>query len=223
VRTIAIAEDTHEGTRPRSTATGKRGFSTTRVRLRISDERTPPVASERGYLGERLPSVYQDGEFGGRFLSALVTLRDPIVGTLDALPAYFDRDLAPRDVLDLLASWLGVGVDESWKDERVRHALLLAGELAEKRGTKQGLELVLSLSFPDVPLRVEDGGKVTSSTDPDAPPEASPNAFVVYCDASLDDSKQAAIARLIEEAKPAHVNYRLRVRTPRKRGNGEST
>ena len=51
-----------------------------------------------------------------RFVGALETLLDPIVAMLDALPAHFDPDYAPRDVLDLLSAWLGVELDESWRD-----------------------------------------------------------------------------------------------------------
>jgi phage tail-like protein len=189
----------------------------------VSDEQTPPVASARGYLRAGLPTIYQEGDFGVRFVGALETLLDPIVGALDALPAYFDADLAPRDLLDLLAAWLGITVDESWPDERVRHALRLAGELGRRRGTRLGLELALRVYFPGVKLRVEDAGKVTWATDPDASPEPAPISFVVYCDTPLDEPEQAAIARVIEHAKPLHVDYRLRVRAPRRRGHGEAT
>jgi phage tail-like protein len=219
---MAIAADTREGVRPRRTTTSGRGFSTTRVRLRIADEQTPPVASSRGYLRERLPAVYQDGDFGLRFLGALETLLDPIVGTLDVLPAYFDPDLAPRDLLELLAAWFGIEVDESWPDERCRHALRLAAELGRRQGTRSGIELALSIAFPDVQFRVEDGGKVTWATDANAPLESSPRAFVVYCDVPLSVPELAAVARVIERAKPLHVGYRLRVKTPRRRPTGDA-
>ena len=42
---------------------------------------------------------------------------------------------------------------------------------------------------------------------------ASATLFVVYCDMPLAEDRQAAVARLIEQAKPAHVAYRLRVRS----------
>jgi phage tail-like protein len=221
---MATLTDMRNGTTTRSRlGTGaRRGFSTTHVRLRTTSEETPAVASARGYLREQLPAIYQEGDLGVRFLTALETLLDPIVGTLDALHAYFDVRLAPRDVLDLQASWLGLAVDESWPDERVRDALRLAGELARMRGTKLGLELALRVAFPKLPLRVEDAGRVTYSVDPDAPCEPSPNACVVYCDAPLDGATEAAVARVIEQAKPVHAGYRFRVKTSRRRGDGET-
>ena len=72
------------------------------------DARDPEVVSARGYLRNSLPAIYQDDDFGLRFVGALETLLDPIVGTLDVLDRYFHPTLAPRDVLDLLAAWLGL-------------------------------------------------------------------------------------------------------------------
>lgn len=218
---MATVEESQLETAARLSTTVKRDFSTTRIGLRVADDDTPPIASARALLRDPLPEVYRDGGFGMRFLEGLETVLDPVIGTLDALPAYFDPDLAPRDVLDLMAAWLGLTVNESWANERVRDALRLAGRLGQLRGTKQGIELVLRISFPDLPLRVEDSGKVTWSSDSDAPSAPATNAFVVYCDQTIDEAKQSEIARVIERAKPLHVNFRLRVRAPRKRAEGE--
>jgi hypothetical protein len=80
------------------------------------------------------------------------------------------------------------------------------------RGTKAGLELALELAFPGIPFRVEDKGGVTWSLDPEAEGEGPPASFVVYCDRPLPENTLAAAARLIDQAKPAHVAHRLRVR-----------
>src|SRR5688500_18952468 len=89
------------------------GFGTLMVRLASGPKETPPVASSRAYLRAGLPAVYQEGDFGMRFIGALETLLDPIVAMLDALPAHFSADHAPGDVLDLLSAWLGVELDEA--------------------------------------------------------------------------------------------------------------
>ena len=67
------------------------------------------MASTRAYLRNGLPALYQDGDFGMRFVGALEELLDPIVAILDALPSHFDPNFAPPDILDLLAAWLGRG------------------------------------------------------------------------------------------------------------------
>ena len=100
-----------------------------------------------------------------RFIGGLEELLDPIVAVLDALPAHFDPDHAPRDILSLLAAWLGVDLDESQEIRHQREMVRRAADLGRKRGTVAGMELALKLAFPDVPLRVEDQGGVRWSLD----------------------------------------------------------
>jgi phage tail-like protein len=192
------------------------GFGTLMVQLSTGSKETPPVATNRAYLRDQLPALYQDSDFGMRFIAALEGLLDPVVAVLDGMPAHFDPDYAPRDVLSLLSAWLGVGLDESQtllaQREMVRHA----AELGRRRGTVAGLQLALELSFPDLPLRVEDTGGVLWSKD-GKPVEAKPAQFFVYCDKPIAEEAQAAVARCIETVKPVHTQYRLRVKAPKKK------
>jgi phage tail-like protein len=174
----------------------------------------PSVASARRYMRGALPAIYQEGDFGMRFVGALENLLDPVVGTLDSLPAHFSGDLANRRTLSLLAAWLGVELDESWPEDRQRELVRRASELARRRGTRAGLELALQIAFPDLPLRVEDDGGVVYGTDPAGLPPAAPPRFVVYCDLPLEEP--AGLARMIEVMKPVHVQYRLRIRSQRR-------
>ena len=192
------------------------GFGTMMVRFSAGPKDTPAVASSRAYLRGGLPAVYQEGDFGMRFIGALEGLLDPIVAVLDALPAHFDPDHAPRDILALLASWLGVELDESQELKDQREMVRRAADLGRSRGTVRGLELALKLSFPEVPMRIEDQGGVRWSLD-HRPVEAPPPSFVVYCDKPVAESVQASIARCIEQHKPVGTAYRLRVKAPKKK------
>jgi phage tail-like protein len=212
-----VAEGNGSGNGEYQTFSGA-GFGTLMVRLSAGPKETPPVASSRAYLRGSLPSVYQDGDFGMRFIGALETLLDPIVGVLDALPSHFDPDHAPRDILGLMAAWLGVDLDESQELRHQREMVRRAAELGRRRGTVHGLELALELAFPGVPLRVEDQGGVRWTLDtPAKPAEAPPPSFVVYCDKPVPEETQAGIARCIEHWKPVHTTYRLRVKAPKKK------
>jgi phage tail-like protein len=192
------------------------GFGTLMVQLAAGPKDTPEVASSRAYLRGALPAVYQDGDFGMRFVGALERLLDPIVAVLDGLPAHFDPDHAPRDLLSLMAAWLGVDLDESQNLRHQREMVRRSAELGRRRGTVRGLELALKLSFPDVPLRIEDQGGVSWSLD-QSPVEAPAASFVVYCDKAIPEETQAAVARCIEQHKPIHTTYRLRVKAPKKK------
>ena len=61
------------------------------------------------------------------------------------------------------------------------------------------------------------------ATDPEALPAPDPPGFVVYCDVTVDDEQAARIVRLIEQARPVGVGYRLRVRraASKDKGGGE--
>ena len=192
------------------------GFGTLMVQLSSGSKETPPSASSRAYLRDGLPSLYADGDFGMRFVGALETLLDPIVAMLDALPEHFDPDYAPRHILNLLSAWLGVDLDESQPIAVQRDTIRRAAELGRRRGTKGGLELALELAFPGTPLRVEDDGGVYFSESSE-PLESKPAQFVVYCDKPVSEDVQAAIARCIENFKPVHTAYRLRVKAPKKK------
>jgi phage tail-like protein len=212
----ADGDDTDHGGGNGHKTFGGAGFGTLMIHMASGPKETPPVASTRAYLRNGLPSLYQDGDFGMRFVGALEELLDPIVAVLDGLPKHFDPNHAPRDILELMSAWLGVDLDESQPIAVQRDTIRRAAELGRRRGTKGGLELALSLAFPGVPLRVEDEGGVVASLNAERV-ESKPAQFVVYCDMPVSEDVQAAVARCIEQFKPVHTAYRLRVKAPRKR------
>jgi phage tail-like protein len=202
-----------------------RGFHASAARARLERdghrrEGIPSSASSRLYLRAGLPAIYQEGDFGLRFVGALETLLDPILALLDSLDSHITPELAPGDILWLLGSWLGVELDESWAEDRRRELVRSAADLARARGTRHGLELELKIAFPHLPLRVEETGGVFAATDPSKLPPVEEPGFVVYCDTPLTEPEQASVARAIEHLKPIHIGYRLRVKAPRKSGEG---
>ena len=182
----------------------------------------PATVSVRRHLRTGVPDIYrrdavarrdQPPPFAMRFLHALEEVLDPIVATLDSLPAHLDAGLAPEHALAGLATWLGVDEVESLPAAQRREAVHQAGALSRLRGTRAGLQLALSLFFPAVALRIEDHGGVVVAEDADAaPPLAGGASFDVYCDQPLPNEMQMAVARCIERWKPAHAHYKLRVR-----------
>lgn len=172
----------------------------------------PPIASRRAVLRSGMPAVYGDDGVAQRFLEALETVLDPLFALLDGLPAHFDTDVAPDDVLDLLAAWLGLELDERLTEDRRRLIVRTGCELARYLGTRDGVELALHLMFPGLPLEVEDGGRAAAATRPGDLPPAGRSELVVRCEVPLPEETKAAVATTIEAVRPAHVPYKLRVR-----------
>jgi len=190
----------------------------------LADADPPPAASARRYLREHLPAIYTDPVgadpgvegFTSRLIGSLERVLDPVVATLDCLPAQLSADTAPAPMLALMAGWLGLAEDERRSLADRRDEVRFASAIAQSRGTLPGIQLGLKTAFPSLPLRVEDGGGVTFSTDPAKEPEAGPREFVVYCDTPIPVERQAAVARAVDRLKPVNARYRLRVKSPPK-------
>ena len=187
------------------------GFAAVRPAPEQGRHPDPKPATNRRYLRDSLPTLYREQPFAMQFVSAFEEMLDPIVAVLDALPEHFAPELAPLDILELTSEWLGVKPDEEQPTAHLREFVAHAGELGRVRGTQAGIELALRLSFPDLPLRVEDEGTVAWSTD-SKPPTVAPPSFVVYCDEPIPRDLAASIVRLIDTVKPVHVPYRLRIK-----------
>ncbi|HEX4107625.1 MAG TPA: phage tail protein [Solirubrobacteraceae bacterium] len=178
----------------------------------VASTAAPASVSARRALRHELPAIYREEPFAMAFVEALEYVLDPIGTLLDCLPAHFDSELAPDYLLVAIAHWLGVDELETEPPERRRETLADAGELARRRGTRAGMELALSLFFPDLPLRVQDHGLVTVSTEDGPAPEAPAPLFDVYCDSTPPQEVQLALAQTIDRWKPASVRVRLRVK-----------
>ena len=181
----------------------------------------PAVASRREYLRSQLPAVFLAGPdpLAPPLLMALEEVLDPIVATLEALPAYLDPELAPPAGLALLGAWLGVDAEEDWSEPRRRATVRRAARLAAWRGTRGGLEEALAIAFPSLPLRVDDSGAVRWREEERGTPLEEP-VVTVHCDTPLDEPDQRALVRCINENVPAGVRAHLRV-LARRRGEGE--
>jgi phage tail-like protein len=188
------------------------GFGTMQIERVVGSEPAPGAASGPGHLRNQLPDLYRESDFAMRFLAGFELVLDPLLAMLDNLPEHFDSAYAPRDVLNLLTRWLGLEHDESRSGEERRRLLQRAPELLRRRGTRSGLELALELAFPGVPFRIEERGTVTWALEQPGDVAEEPPSFVVYCDVPLAAERLAAVVRVIDQAKPAHVSFRLRVR-----------
>ena len=174
------------------------------LRVNAGPKGTPQVASSRAYLRNGLPSLYQDGDFGMRFVGALEELLDPIVAVLDALPAHFNPNHAPRDILDLLAAWLGMDLDEAQDIRHQREMVTRAAELGRRRGTVGGLELALQLHFPELPA-ARGGQRRRVLRRPARAAAGALGQLRRVLRQGGGGDQQAAIARCIEQYKPVHA------------------
>lgn len=182
----------------------------------------PPeaISSYQRYL----PAVFQSDELIGRFLLAMETVLsgldaaqataaglgpDARVGLetlIDQVHTLFDPQTTRSEFLPWLASWVAITLRADWDETTQRDFIQRIVPLYKLRGTKAGLEAMLSL-YTREPVTVDD-----SFSDP-------PHFFQVKMTLSDRDKesvrlKQFIAQAIIDQEKPAHAFYALQIAVP---------
>jgi phage tail-like protein len=163
-------------------------------------------------LGESLPAIYAGNDFAQRWCQALDEVLAPVLATLDCLPAYLDPAIAPPDMVEWLADWVGVTLVPGITDKRRRQLVSEAARLYCWRGTLRGIRDIIELSTGQAPEFTESGA-CAWSRDPGAALPGFPEPVLIIrlraAELSVEESHLAAI---IAPFVPAHVPWRLELR-----------
>ena len=160
-------------------------------------------------LGSALPALYADDSFAQRLCQGLDEVLAPVLATLDCLPAYLDPATAPADLVESLASWVGVTVAPEIPDERRRELVTAATRLYVWRGTPSAIKTIVELSTGHTP-ETQESGDTSWSQDPVAPlPGRAEPELVVRLRTSGSDIEERRLRALIDAFVPAHVPWRL--------------
>lgn len=164
-------------------------------------------------IGGLLPAVYQDLDPQIMLLTeAFDEVIAPVWLVLDSLSAYFDPELAPLDFVLMLAEWVGLPVDQNWRDDQIRRLVATAVELHRWRGTRRGVAALVR-AYTGVEPVVEDSGGAIWSDAPDAPAPGtgSPSVLVRINLPAGHDEDIVRLTRLVAESVPAHVPVTVEV------------
>lgn len=150
-------------------------------------------------------------------LEALLTAFDatlgPVLTSLESLDVYLDPRVTPLDVLDWLAGWVGLVVDET-RPAAARRALVAdAVALYRWQGTLEGLRAQV-VSALGVPAEISDNGGVWSSArSRDTPVAAEPPWVLVRLPLPPGEPDADAFLRrarsVVAAVKPVHVEHRV--------------
>ena len=228
-----IVKATHRGGRRRSGRWRRRQRRRRRVqrpssgrRLRHADD---PVAGGRArHARGRLrrartcaaacPAVYQESDFGMRFVGALEERARPDRRDARRAAGATSTPTSRRATSSTCwRAWLGVDLDESQtigrpaRDRAPRRPSSAAGA-APSTGSSW------RCGWPSRTCRCASRTRAACVWSTDRRPGAArAPSFVVYCDKPIRRGRQAAVARCIERCKPVHTTYRLRVKAPKKK------
>ncbi len=160
------------------------------------------------YLIQYLPEIYQQEAFLGRFLRIFEDVLSPIERMLDSMPGYFDPATTPPEVLEWLATWLGISTDERWPLARRRMFVRRASEMFQLRGTKKGLSIAVESLTGNVPEIIQ-----PTVADVAADPTRQFSFRIIVASSPGEVIDVQALEYLIELEKPAFTAYSLEIVT----------
>jgi phage tail-like protein len=132
---------------------------------------------------------------------------------LDCFDALLDPLLAPLDLVELLARWVGLPLDRNWSPAQTRRLVATAVELYRRRGTRQGLADLVR-AYTGVDPVITDSGGATWTEEPGGPAPGT-SVATVHILVELPEQSNADLAqltRLIAANVPAHVEPSVDVR-----------
>ena len=120
-----------------------------KLKLTTFDQKSrPTIRSARIYYPRLsylryLPPVYREDPVSAAFLERFLSIFETSFGSLeqeiDQLFRYFDPNLAPKEFLPWLASWINLSLDDDVPEQRVRQFIRRAASLYSRKGTARAL------------------------------------------------------------------------------------
>lgn len=230
--------------------------------LSTFDEKVRPAVTEMRVYYPRisylryLPATYQEDpiskEFLERFLSIFETIFYGLETEISRVFRYFDPDTTPESFLSWLASWLSLGLEEDWPEDKKRAFIREASTLYKIKGTPAGIQRLIEIYTGKTPLIIEFSkigkpmvlgaefrlgvnslliqtpirgfrlgddsilGRVAlrdTVGSPEDPFLQLAQRFTIILDLSADEFShyEKGLIRILDEGKPAHTMYNLRI------------
>jgi phage tail-like protein len=163
---------------------------------------------------QHLPAIFHDDPFVGRFLLAFETLLSgpdvagqPGLETLiGRLADYFDPQTAPEEFLPWLAGWVALSLRADWDTATKRDFIEEVVPLYRLRGTQAGLQRLLEIYTRET---------VTIDDNFDDPAHFFQVKMILSdADPERMKGKQEIARAIIDQEKPAHTFYALKVAVP---------
>jgi len=136
-----------------------------KLALSTFDENVRPALAEMRVYYPRtsylryLTAVYQEdpvsSEFLERFLSVFETAFYGLETEISSVFKYFDPDTTPGNFLAWLASWLDLGLEEDWQEDKKREFIRKASELYKQKGTPLGIQKLIEIYTGKTALIIE--------------------------------------------------------------------
>lgn len=167
----------------------------------LADAVHPPA----GLLTQQLPRVLAQDHFIRGYVGLCDEIWASVLERIDHLEWFLDVGVTPITFVRWLGSWLGVDVDPTLPEARQRAVVRTAGRTLMWRGTRYGLEQLLS-ALTGAAVEVTDDAGVAAGDDP---PRVSPRVSVRL--SSSGGLTETHLLELIRGEIPANAVIELEV------------
>lgn len=181
-----------------------------------------PKQSLLRYLPELYQENPQSSSFVERFLLLFDSLYQDMSREIEKVPMYFDPDSTNKEMLLWLAEWLSMDHVYIWREAQLRYLVKHALELYRQRGTANYLRKIIELYTEKTPYIVEYyqyEKYINHSKMRRVLTELYGNNSYIFTVIlpfnSITSSREySVILKIIEKAKPAHMEGKLVVLSP---------
>lgn len=170
-----------------------------------------PQQPPSSYL-DYLPAIFRQDPFVGQFLLAFEAMLNGVGDepglepTIGGIASYFDPAATDAEFLPWLAGWVALSLRADWDEPTRRGFIARIVPLYRLRGTRDGLQQMLTL-YTGEPVEVYDAFD-------DPPYFFEVQLTLSVADPALLQSKQQIARAIIDQEKPAHTFYSLRIAVP---------
>src|SRR4051794_12711292 len=172
-----------------------------------------PVEVDRPeILAPFMPAILRRDPFMANLLCIFDELLRPLLEMLDAVDCYFDPGLAPMELVEWLATWVGEDLMQSWPEGAKRRLVGEAAWIHRARGTRAGLKRALELvtgrevlvTDNTNGLRLDEDATLGINTHLQAP---EPNQINIVVRGKTAEIDMDAVTVVIRKLKPAHAVF----------------
>lgn len=191
----------------------------------------PVITQIKAYIKEKnwidyLPEIYKSesksASFTERYLSLFQNLYEHMEIQIDNVDLLFNPDIADREFLEWLSSWLSISEVYMWNDSQLRYLMKNVVNMYKTFGTKESIMMMIKLYTGEEPVIIENCNLYSQPSYENTKKlynklyTSSPFVFTVLIRSECikSDMHYEALLKIIESVKPAHMEVNLVVLQP---------